>query len=455
MKKLLALLALSVFSGFFSRVIGLTTGQSFILAVFTFSIFGTLFFWDLRLTFVFVGSGMLFLIHGVDVDHFIKFASLDVIIFLVGMMIIVGMMRETGVFHWLVGASFRMKNLTARKLFISLLFLSALFSGLMGEVASIMVMVAIILDLSKSLKIRPAPFVIASVLATNIGSASTLLGNPIGVLIALRAGLSFEDFITHALPVSLVALAATILVLCFWYRSYLKEISAAVDKYKYNQPHVSIKSMNRQEKVSIALFVVTISAIVFHRRLELFFGLEDNNLLIMLPIIFAGIVLAYRRKKAHYYIEHEVEWTSLLFFMFLFAQAGVLQTSGIAQALAEKILTNIGNKPALLSGGILFSSGMLSSVLDNTIVVASSIPVIKSLSVLHMNPGPLWWAILFGACFGGNITAIGSTANIVALGLLEKERGIKINFFEWLKIGLVIGFLTMGVSFIYLLFLQG
>jgi len=451
MKKIIILSILAVLTGLLGQAMELSTKQSFILAVFAFSILGTLFFWNFRLSFVFIGSGVLFLVHSMDVESFIKFASLDVIIFLVGMMIIVGMMKETGVFHRLAGAFFNMRKLTGRKLFIYLMLLSALFSGLMGEVASIMVMFAIIMEFCKTLKIKPMPFVIASVLTTNIGSAATLLGNPVGVLIALRGGLSFEDFLIRALPVSFIALMITILVLCLWYRRYLNEISLALAEHNHNQPHMFKKSMNRKEQVSIAIFITTIFAIAFHKRFEIFFGLEENNLLIIIPIIFAGIVLAYRYNKAHYYIEREVEWTSLLFFMFLFAQAGVLQSSGIAQVFADKLLKSSGTNSVLLSGWILFSSGILSSVLDNTVVVASYIAIVKSLSSFYFNPKLLWWALLFGACFGGNITAMGSTANIVALGMLEKERAGEVKFSEWLKVGVTVGFLSMGVAFIFLI----
>lgn len=119
----------------------------------------------------------------------------------------------------------------------------------------------------------------------------------------------------------------------------------------------------------------------------------------------------------------------------------------MAQFLAEKLVKNVGNHPTVLSGIVIFSSGILSGVLDNTVVVSSYIPIVKSLHLMHFSLKPLWWCVLFGACFGGNITAIGSTANIVALGLLEKEKNIKINPREWLKLGLVVSILSMLIAY--------
>jgi Na+/H+ antiporter NhaD/arsenite permease-like protein len=452
-KKALLLLACSFSLGMVGFLTGLSSEQSFIVSIFSLSILGTLFFWDFRLAFVFVGSGILILTHIVDVEHFIKFASLDVIIFLIGMMIVVGMVKESGVFHELVGYLLKMRNLDGIKLIIIISVLSAALSGLMGEVTSIIVMMAVILDISNSLRINPGPLVISSVLTTNIGSASTLFGNPIGILIALRGGLTFEDFLTHALPLSEIILAVTILILCFWYRDYLKEISTKLRTAEKDGLTSSFVPFDFTKKMSIAIFGVMILLIGFHKRLEVLFNVPENELLIILPVIFAGIVMIYRRDKALYYIEREVEWKSLLFFIFLFAQAGVIQSSGVAEFLAKRLIENVGSHPMTMSGVTLFSSGILSAVLDNTVVVASYIPIVKNLHILHLGLKPLWWAMLFGACLGGNITAIGSTANIVALGMLEKQQNMKINFLEWLKIGLLVGMVSMLIAYFTIAFL--
>jgi Na+/H+ antiporter NhaD/arsenite permease-like protein len=185
---------------------------------------------------------------------------------------------------------------------------------------------------------------------------------------------------------------------------------------------------------------------------ETLFGLEENNLLIMLPVFFAGIVMIYRHDRARHYIEQEVEWNSLLFFMFLFAQAGVIQSSGVAIIVAEKIVASTGNNPQILSGSMLVSSAILSSLLDNVVVVSSYLPVVQGLHAQHINSAPLWWTLLFGACYGGNITLIGSTANIIALGLLEKEQNMKVSFFDWLKIGILVGAISITVSYLLIVF---
>ncbi len=445
----LKILILSLISGLLAILCflnGFTLKQSFVIFIFLFSILGTLFFWDLRVSLVFLGSGVLFLTRSVDLENFIKFASLDVILFLIGIMIVIGAMRETGIFHLLISAILRIKRINGIALFVLLGVISAALSALMGEVASILLMTAMVFDMCKSLKIKAAPLVIFSVLTTNIGSAATLLGNPVGVLLALRGGLSFEDFLRCAFPVSAVVLIVVIAILLIWYRPYIKEISSKLKSENIQAAPFSF-SLDNRTKISILIFLLMLASIAFHRRLEILFGIENNAILVISPVIFAGLLMIFRQDKALSYIERGVDWTSILFFMFLFAQTGVIQASGIGQLFAEKITAAFGTHPKLLSGMALFSSGFLSSVLDNTVVVSSYIPVIKNLHLMQASLKPLWWCVLFGACYGGNITIIGSTANIVALGALEREEHLKVSFIDWLKIGIIVGIVSMLIAY--------
>jgi Na+/H+ antiporter NhaD/arsenite permease-like protein len=452
-KRIFLVSLISVTLGLLSAWFGFTQLQSIIIGVFSMSILGTLFFWDFRLSFVFIGSGIFFLLNAVDMQSFIEYASLDVILFLISMMIIVGMMKEAGFFTWLITLVLRYKNLTGKKMFVILMIASALFSGLMDEVTSIIIMTMVILNISEFLEVDPKPLIICSVMATNIGSASTVLGNPVGVLIAARSGLSFEDFITHAFPLSMGVLALSIVILYFVYRKYLHRLTKAVEPYQEDKGFLYLISVppDHRTKVSIGIFAVTICLMALHKRIELFLGIEKNVLLIMIPVISAGIVMIYRHDKARHYIEREVEWPSLLFFLFLFAQAGVIRSSGIADYLANRMLNVIGDSPRVLSGVVLFASGIISSGLDNVVTVATSVPIVQSLGESDFNLQPLWWSLLFGACYGGNISMIGSTANIVALGLLEKERGIKVRFSEWLRVGFTIGILCMTIAYLAIL----
>ncbi len=453
-KKFFLLIFFSLLAGAAGWSIGLNPRQAMIIAVFAMSVLGTLFFWDFRLSFVFIGSGLLLLMNAVNLEDFIRFASLDVILFLIAMMIILGMMKDAGFFLWLVTLVLRVKKLTGLKLYVIIMIASAVLSGIMDEVTSIIIMVTVILDICDFLEVNPVPLLISSILATNIGSASTVLGNPVGVLIAARGKLSFEDFLTHAVPVSAVALVVSIVLICFFFRKSIREAHGKLSEYQDNKSFLYLISIppDRKTKISIGIFLITIILVALHKRLELFLGLMDNTLLIMIPIIFAGIVMIYRHDKARHYIEREVEWPSILFFMFLFAQAGVIQASGIACLLAEKMIETLGRQPEVLSGVVLVTGAFLSSCVDNVVAVASYVPIIQSLEASDPNMKSLWWALLFGACYGGNITLIGSTANIVAISMLDKERGIKVDFMQWFRIGIMVGLATLLVSMIAIIF---
>ena len=358
-----------------------------------------------------------------------------------------------GFFYLLISLLLRVKDFDGRKFLFIVMGVSAVFTALMDEVTAIIIMVTVILNICTFLEIRPVPMIISSVMAANIGSAATVLGNPVGVLIAARSGLSFEDFLTHALPLSTLVLLVAMWLLSFYYRDYIRELSGKLSLYQDDKSFLYLISIppDRKTKISIVIFGVTLLMIALHRRVEILLSLEENTMLIMTPVIAAGVVMLYRRDKARHYVEQEVEWNSLLFFMFLFAQAGVIQATGIANVLAHKMTQVIGHNSDLLLGFVLFSSGFISSGLDNVVAVAAYVPVVQSLEMLHYNLKPLWWVLLFGACFGGNITMIGSTANIVALDLLEKEQKIKVSFGEWFKIGLVVGVLSMLIAFLAVL----
>lgn len=455
MRKTVLIIAASLLAAITGAKVGFSPQQIIVASIFCASIMGVIFFWELRLCFVFFGAGLLLITNSIGLESFIKFASLDVIFFLIGMMILVGMLNDAGFFYWIITRLIRINNITGEKLFVLLMFMSAALSCLMDEVTSIIIMTKIILDICDLIDIDPVPLILASILATNIGSSGTVLGNPIGILIAARAKLTFEDFVVHAMPVTFITFLITLTILSLWYKKTIRKMTEQLLPLRENKFFISLItiSTNIRTKVSIAIFGAMLVCIFLHHRIELFFGLEENSMLMMTPIIFAGIAMLYRRDRIRHYIDKQVEWMSLLFFLFLFALAGVMRSSGISDIIARGLIGTFGTTANGLSAVLIYSSGLLSSVLDNTVVVASFIPVIQSMKGLAINVKPLWWAILFGACYGGNITIIGSTANIVAADILERRHNVRINFFTWLKIGLLVGLVTLTSAYLALIFL--
>lgn len=453
--KFILLVFISTFLGIASKAAGLNTPQSLSIAIFSVSILGTLFFWDFRLSFAFLGTAILLISRTIDLENLIKSSSLDVILFLVGMMVIIALLKDAGFFAWIVTLILRIPHLTAKKFVFYIMVISALLACAVDEVTSIIFMVAAILEICDYFETDATPYIIISVLATNIGSSGTVMGNPIGILIATKSGLNFEDFIVKAFPLMLFCLLTTIAIVMLWYRKSLQKLDRQMEKLGSNELFLRLISVppDRQTKVALSIFAITILSIAFSHRINLFFGLEPNTVLIIIPLVFAGLIMFWKHTKAREFIEKGVEWWTLLFFLLLFAQAGTLKYTGATDILAKDLANIAGNSLPNLIGIVLWVSAIGSSILDNVILVAAFTPVIQSFQSLNLNLQPLWWALLFGGCFGGNITLVGSTANIVALGIMEKEKNIKITFFRWFGIGVTVGLITTSIVWLALTFL--
>ena len=193
----------------------------------------------------------------------------------------------------------------------------------------------------------------------------------------------------------------------------------------------------------VALLTVTFLMIASHHQLEHWLGLATNSVLLITPLAVAGGVMIWRHRRARFYIEREVDWWTLLFFMLRYV-AGTLEHVGLTM-MARGFTSIFGGKLNTLIPLIISPTSLGSAFVDNVVFVAAFSPVIRSLSdsIFGM---PLWWALLFGACFGGNITLIGSTANIVALGLLERHSHVHITFWQWFKVGALSAVVSAAVA---------
>ena len=420
-------------AGVLSRV--LTADQAVACAVFVGIILGTLFFWNFRLAVAFLGLAVLMFNKALTIPHFVESCELNVILFLVGMMVVVGALRDLGFFTWIVQMIVSMPNLSGWK-FVSVTALaSALLACAVDEVTSIIFVSTLIFQVSDRLKLDPTPYILIAVLCTNVGSSGTMMGNPVGILIGSKGHLSFGDFMMWSFPLMLAALLATLLVTLLVYRKSLKEFDVKL-KARLAQGLTLVPVIRIPYKAGLTLLVMTVLAISSHHQLETLLKLEPNTVLYIAPLVCAGVVMICKPARARHYIEDEVDWWTLLFFMMLFAVAGTLTHTGVAQVMAKGFSRAAGSDTRTLVPILFVSSALGSAFVDNVIFVASFCPVIDQLA-LNVKAMPLWWALLFGACFGGNITMIGSTANIVALGMLEKHSGRHMTFFRWLKIGLL------------------
>ena len=448
--------AISFFLILFSIYVVLSTvrlpvNQMISVLVFSSTVAGTLLFWNFRLAFALGGVGLLMASRILSLDLMVDYMSLDVVVFLVSMMIIVETMERTGIFHAMGDYLVKISNSNPRRLIVSFMLLAALLAAMIDEVTAILIIGTVVIETCQRLKLELKPFMLSAVFAINIGSAATVLGNPVGVLIAFKAGLSFEDFLFWATPIAIVCLGVTILITLVYFRKQLASLSDGSSFMTSTQPGWK---KDRKSLLSLCLFLFTLILVGLHVRLEGFLNLERNTLLLAIPFMAAALALTVHHKEAKEIVEGGVDWWTLLFFMFLFAKTATLEETGVIDLLAGNIVRIAGQNEFVLSSILTWPMAFLSGTIDNVPLIAALIPVVHTIEQSGIVVYPYWWIILFVGCFGGNMTLVGSTANIVALGLMEKKVGTSIGFFEWFKIGFIICIVTLAIAQLLILLMQ-
>ncbi|MDD4342460.1 MAG: SLC13 family permease, partial [Kiritimatiellae bacterium] len=284
------LLLLATAAGLAGQLIGFTTTQSVALSVFLSTILGTLLFWNLRLSIAFLGVSVLILTKSLDLPTLVEATSLPVILFLAGMMVIVGALRDTGFFTWVVQSIVAMPRITGRKFIAVTAIASALLACLVDEVTSIIFISALVFQVCERLKLNPAPYLMTCVLCTNVGSAGTMMGNPVGIYIGTQAGLTFFDFILWSFPVMLLALVATLGVTMLWFRRELdvfdERLAERLSRNLSLAPDIQVP--HRQ---GVILLTITFLIIASHHQVEQLLGLATNSALLIAPLACAGGVM--------------------------------------------------------------------------------------------------------------------------------------------------------------------
>ena len=439
-----------------SILLGLSTREVVAVTVFLGFIYSTLLFWRFRLAFALLGITILLALGLINIPTLIEFAGIDIILFLMGMMIIIGFLEERHFFEYIIDKIVEMVGPRGYMLVTVMMILSALFAALVDEVTSILFMAATMIHLAVKLKLNPIPFVIMLIFSTNVGSSATVVGNPVGVMIALRGGLTFMDFLRWATPVSILALAIVIPLSIYYFSGDIRRLD---ERLKLEVKEGKEKTGERGVAsgkgllISAILFLGTITSLILHSFIEEILHLGKNTMLIGTALGAASIALLIEHKKAKELVERRVDWWTLAFFMMLFASVGTLSYVGVTGRIAGAMLSlNIDGVFGLL---MIFTcvAGVLSAFMDNVLAVATLIPVVIGLGNLGVYTFPFWWATLFSSTFFGNLTIIGSTANIVAIGMIESRKLGNITMGQWIKPGLLVSVSSLLLAFL-LLYLQ-
>ncbi|NPV14745.1 PTS transporter subunit EIIA [candidate division WOR-3 bacterium] len=421
--------------------------QKLTITLFLAMIFGTLLFWRFRVAIAAAALGILLIVGVMDLEHTVKFMSIPTILFIMAMMVIVRWLQNIGVFRFVVVKAVEKVKGVPWLLLLLLMGFSVLLGGFADEVSAILVTFGLALEISRRTRAPLVPFLLSLVFATNVGSALTLVGNPIGVYIAFAGGLSFEDFFRWATPVSAITAVIVALLCLLLYRRHFFGTRYEIDPEELEK---STGTIDRAKlRTGIITFIVTVILIALHRRLEIWLGLGDGTALVAVALAVTGFVVFYEQEKGRVLVERGIDWWTLLYFMFLFATAACLEYTGVTTKLGYLVLrfsesvagTNVPGREMTVPSValLLWFSGITSGFVDNLPIVAALAPVVKDLTRFGLpHASILWWALLFGGCFGGNLTVIGSTANLVAVGAFERASGRHIRFGEWIKVGAIV-----------------
>ncbi len=390
-----------------------------------------------RVVIALLGASVLLLGKSVTQEEAFHYIDFNVIFLLVGMMILVNILKETGGIRWL--AIFTAKKVKGSGVLLMIYFavLTAFISAFLDNVTTVLLLGAVTCAIAKDLKINPVPYLITQAIASNIGGTATLIGDPPNIMIGSAAKLDFNQFIFHLSPVILMILPVTIFTLYLIYRKKLDFPKEAKAELKAMSLNGIITNKNLLIK-SLVVIAAVIIAFFFHKLL----GLEAGTI----ALAGASVLLIFENKK---HIWDDVEWTTIFFFIGLFIIVGAVEKSGTIHYLSDLVFKLSKGSYSITAYAILWMSGFLSAIIDNIPYTATMIPLIKDLGKHYQDLNPLWWALSLGACLGGNGTLIGATANIVVADMASKHSH-PITFIEFFKVGSIIMIESLIICTIYI-----
>jgi len=371
--------------------------------------------------------------------------DLNVIFLLMGMMIIVGVLKKTGLFQWLAYKSFAIARGNIYILAGILMVVTAVASAFLDNVTTMLLMIPVTIEIAVALKLNPIALLIPEVFASNVGGTATLIGDPPNILIGSYANLSFGAFLHNLTGIILICLVFTTVFYIFWYRRSYKEAEVKdverTTAYMKEEYRITDKTLLIKCLVMLAF---TIGLFVLHGV----FHMEPS----IAALTGAMLLLAISRVDIVEMLEHEVEWPTLVFFMALFIVVAGAEETGLIQFIAEWVAHLSRGNLMVAIVLVLWVSAIASAAIDNIPFTATMLPIVAFLnhSIPGAESGVLWWALALGACLGGNGTMIGASANVVTVGLAEKA-GYHISFMAYMKACLIPMLVTVGLATAYLL----
>jgi Na+/H+ antiporter NhaD/arsenite permease-like protein len=386
-----------------------------------------------------MGGFLMILLGVVDQETAFHAVDFNVIFLLAGMMVIAYILSETGVFQWLAIQAVILGNRNPYRILVLLSLMTAIGSAALDNVTVVVLIAPVTLFVANNLGISPIPFLIAEVMASNIGGAATLIGDPPNILIGSAANIDFVTFFVNMIVPVTISLILFIPLSYFVFRNDLRTEQGSRPRVAELEGMITDPPLLRKSLIVIAGVLL---GFIFHGTLHL----EPATI----AMFGATILMLWTRKESHE-VFHHVEWNTLMFFVGLFIAVEAIVEVGIIEMIANAALNLTGGNLALTTMLVLWLSAIASGIVDNIPFTATMIPLIRSLGASGMSTEPLWFSLALGADFGGNYTLVGASANVVVASIAERS-GYRITFGLFTRKSFLITTTTLIVASIYVWF---
>ena len=377
----------------------------------------------------------------IDPNYFINFVDFNVIFLLISMMIIVAIASRSGIFTWVANALLKKTKGHPVMILLALALFTAVASAFLDNVTTVILVVPVTFLVADKLGVSPFPYLITEILASNIGGTATLIGDPPNIIIGSKAGFSFMTFLQELTGIVVVILAVTLFILWLCFRKDLvttEEKMAEVAKLD-NSNTITDKKLAIRSAITLGLVIL---GFILHDIIHV--------AAYVIALLGASFLLIF--EKPHEILE-EVEWNTIFFFIGLFIIIGGFEAAGGISVMAKWILEVTNGSESATAMLILWASGILSGIVDNIPYTATMAPMIYEIQLVQgvEYAHPLWWCLSLGACLGGNATIIGAAANVI-VSETAISHGCPIPFIKYLKYGLLITFVSLVLSSLYIYF---
>lgn len=398
-----------------------------------------------------LGAGLMIFLGIMNQHTAVEGIDFNTIFLLIGMMAIVGITKRSGVFQYVAILSAKMVKGNPRALLSSLIVITAVFSALLDNVTTVMLIVPVTLLLTDQLKLNPYPFLFSQIFASNIGGTATLIGDPPNILIGSAVGFSFMDFINNVAPAAIIILLVIIVFFdLLWGRKFNVSMRLRARLLNF-EPREALTDIPLLIKSLFVMSLVIFGFVYGHGH-----GIEPGTValtgaaLLMLLDIFKHSA----EKQTHKVHEAlgQVEWETIFFFIGLFMLVYGVEQAGLLTMLGEKLLAFTEGDIAYTAILVLWSSAIFSAIVDNIPFVATMIPLIQSIEETmggHDAIIPIWWALSLGACLGGNGSLVGASANVMVASFAERS-GNRISFLKFMKLGFPLMLGTIAIAHVYI-----